>query len=119
MKPYRPSNGSEGDSFQAAFCERCVHDKAARAGRYEDGCLILARALFLRREDPNYPKEWVVDDDGRSNPRCLAFREEGGDGDRPAPPDPDPRQLVLITDPSEDIALVVAPAPPEYVHSGF
>lgn len=51
-KPYRPSNGSEGDCFQAAWCERCLRDKAARAGDYANGCDILLRALAFPIPDP-------------------------------------------------------------------
>lgn len=114
VKPYRPSNGSEGDCFMAQFCERCVHDRSARAGDYANGCQILCRSLFFGVDDPDYPKEWVEDDDGRS-PRCTAFlSEDDGDACPPAP-DPDPRQLVLIVDPTEDLAAfpVETPEPVE------
>lgn len=109
MKPYRPSNCDSGESFVIHFCDRCIHDRAARAGDYENGCPIYARALGFNIRDPLYPKEWVQDDDG-SNPRCTAFLDEGDSDDRSPQPDPDPLQLVLIADPTEDIAL---PAPDE------
>lgn len=106
MKRYRPSNGSEGDCFQAHFCERCIKDRAARAGDYANGCDILCRSLFFGINDPDYPREWVQEDDG-SNPRCTAFLDEGDADDRPPQPAPDPAQLVLIADPTEDIALAI------------
>lgn len=110
MKRYRPSNGSEGDCFQAAFCERCIRDRLARAPTwdYANGCEILCRSLFFGVNDPHYPKEWVQDDDG-SNPRCTAFLDEGDNDNSPPQPDPDPLQLVLIADPTEDIAIPVSP----------
>lgn len=113
MKRYRPSNGSEGDCFMAQFCERCVKDRAARAGDYANGCDILCASLAFGIGHELYPKEWVQDDDG-GNPRCTAFLDEGDSDDRPPQPDPDPLQLVLIADPTEDIALpVLAPEPVE------
>lgn len=109
-RPYRPSNGTEGEGFMARFCERCVRDRAARQGNPADGCEIIVATMCLQVDDPDYPTEWIVDDMG---PRCTAFKLDEGDDDgdkRPAPPEPDPRQLVLIADPTEVIANVTPAA---------
>lgn len=61
-KPYRPSNGTEGEMFQCHFCYQCKHD---------DHCHIALNAMCYRIDEPEYPKEWVFDADGR--PTCTAF----------------------------------------------
>jgi len=88
-RPYRPSNGSEGLLFQHEFCDRCIQDRAARAGNYEDGCPILAFALMLDIDDEGYPSEWVAD--GVLGGRCTAFEQ---DPELPAAKD-DPRTFPL------------------------
>ena len=70
VQRYRPSNGTEGDAFIAAFCERCERDRAFREGT-GDGCEILARTLVLDVDDPDYPTEWTYDTD--EMPTCTAF----------------------------------------------
>lgn len=72
-RPYRPSNGTEGEMFQAAFCENCERD------RYESKpCRILSRSMAYNLGDKNYPKEWVQDATGwPGNSRCTAFVERG------------------------------------------
>ncbi len=74
-RPYRPSNGSEGEGFQSSFCDICERDRAFRDSGYDDaalGCKILANALAFDIKSPEFPKEWVEDDDG-GNSRCTAF----------------------------------------------
>lgn len=67
--PYRPSSGTEGEMFQHHFCYRC--DKY---GTDNDPCPIQGRALIFDVDDPDYPSEWVCDDnDDETNPRCTAF----------------------------------------------
>lgn len=65
-KKYRPSNGSEGEGFMEHWCIRCWLD------RNED-CPILANALCYGIDDPEYPAEWVQDENGA---RCTAFIDE-------------------------------------------
>lgn len=74
-QPYRPSNGTEGECFMAAWCARCVRDAEAR-GEYDTGCgcEILLRTMACQIDDDDYPKEWQIID-GRS--RCTAFLAEG------------------------------------------
>lgn len=81
-------------------------DRAARQGDYANGCDILVRSLAFGTDDPDYPTEWVRIDD---EPTCTAFLEDGGDEPDPPAPEPDPSQLVLIADPTEDIALAKGP----------
>lgn len=64
QNPYRPANGTEGDEFISQWCDRCVRGKTG------DPCAILGDTLFLDADDPDYPREWIEDDDG---PRCTAF----------------------------------------------
>jgi hypothetical protein len=64
-QPYRPSNGTEGDSFMAAFCERCMKFSH---------CKILARSMAFRIDDPEYPTQWIRDDEGA---RCTSFQARG------------------------------------------
>ncbi len=67
-KSYRPSNSTEGASFEARFCDRCDRQDL-RSERY---CEIQGRALALSIGEPGYPAEWIADPD----PRCTAFTPE-------------------------------------------
>ncbi len=72
-KPYRPSNGTEGECFYENWCLHCSRDAAFRDDPDSgDGCPIVASTYVFEINDPLYPKEWIEDDDG-SNPRCTAF----------------------------------------------
>lgn len=110
-RPYQPSNGTEGEGFVAFWCDRCLHDRAVRLHEdYDNGCPILARAYAFKPGDPDYPTEWVEDaDSDQYTARCTAFIEDDHDDDWEPPPPPDPTQLVLIADPTEDIAGITAP----------
>ena len=66
MKPYRPSSGFEHMEFQERFCVRCRHDE-------NDDCLIHTTTQLYDAGHPDYPKEWVQDEQG---PRCTAFEED-------------------------------------------
>lgn len=59
---YRPSNGFEGELFQEQQCLGCSH---------ESNCDIVDRTMIFNRTDPEYPREWVIGDDGQ--PKCTAF----------------------------------------------
>lgn len=87
------SNSDEGCSWTANNCDRCIHDKPAREGRYEDACPLLAVAHSGRT-----PREWVEDKPlslGEQY-RCMYFRgeEDGGDPEPQPIPDP-PGQLTI------------------------
>lgn len=63
-KPYRPSNGTEGDFFEALWCRDCVHNEA---------CPIFLATLCHDVDEPEYPKEWQYDTDGQ--PVCKGHKE--------------------------------------------
>jgi hypothetical protein len=69
-KSYRPSNGTEGDMFQALWCEQCKRDADFKDGEGE-GCQIIAMTMCVDVDDPEYPKEWTHDSEGQ--PCCTAF----------------------------------------------
>ena len=96
-KPYRPSNGTAGMSFDDCWCSRCARDAAWRQDESAEPCDILSRTFIYRIDDPKYPVEWVEDDvpwDQPSNPRCTAFTEIGADLELEAARN-DPRQQGL------------------------
>jgi hypothetical protein len=112
MEPYRPANGTEGEIFDAEFCDRCTHDAAWRdfealgydnprlymmirqAGADPKPCEILSNAMVFGIEDEGYPRDTWVHFGGR--PCCLAFRDREGGGRRSQPPEPDPGQLDMF-----------------------
>lgn len=67
-RPYRPSNGTEGDGFRSLFCDMCERDK-------NQDCRILSATLAYDVGEPEYPKEWVQDDNAEHGmtARCTAF----------------------------------------------
>lgn len=72
-KSYIPSNGSEGSSFISHWCGECKKDqKYYETQDGKDGCQILMLTMIHNPGDPDYPPEWIIDDD-YSNPRCTAF----------------------------------------------
>lgn len=70
--PYRPSNGTEGFQFQTTFCDNCHYDGDPEHGK---GCMILAKTMIYDIGDPEYPKEWVQNEQGE--PRCTKFKSRG------------------------------------------
>lgn len=67
MEKYRPSNGTEGDSFIATYCEKCIY--------YQDGvgCPILFATMLYDKDDTAYPPYWVETDEG---PECTLWEEK-------------------------------------------
>ena len=65
-KPYRPSNGSEGERFMRRFCYRCEHDK-----EFTDPCEIIMLTMAYDLNDKEYPPEWVRDSSGA---KCTNFK---------------------------------------------
>ncbi len=82
---YRPSNGTEGEAFISEWCGNCARDLSANGTKDFDDCEehelcdIIARSFAHDESEPEYPREWVEDDDG---PRCTAFVPK----DQPVPP---------------------------------
>lgn len=75
-KPYHPSNGTEGELFMDAFCERCVHDAVyQRTNSPGTGCPIIVATMLEDYDSPDYPKEWIHTAEGE--PVCTAFELEG------------------------------------------
>lgn len=78
---YRPSNGTEGECFFAAWCCKCQRDKAMREGANIDDCDdtercdIIANTFAYDVKDAGYPIEWQYDQHGQ--PCCTAFVEAG------------------------------------------
>ncbi len=94
MRPYRPSNGTEGVDFIERWCGRCLRDEAYRNGT-GDSCPIVADSLAIGDiNDLRYPKEWV-EDEPFGNARCTAFLDVGDDPELAAAR-VDPRQMVLL-----------------------
>lgn len=82
VRPYRPSNGTEGACFQEQFCCGCIKDAAVNRNPddplWEEGCKILAHATA----EGGAP-EWIQVDDG---PMCTAYvPDEGQDPNQPTP----------------------------------
>lgn len=84
IKLYRPSNGTEGESFIEDMCGNCERDRAFREDPdRNDGCPILAASYAFNIDDPRYPQEWqYVWFGGDECPTCTAFVESG----KPIPP---------------------------------
>lgn len=74
FEKYRPSNGTEGECFIEHWCGSCERSggpgKPDDAGHELMGCSIVGRTMYHEIDDPEYPTEWVEDDDGA---RCTAW----------------------------------------------
>lgn len=73
-KPYRPCNATEGECFQAKFCNRCQLNE-------DRDCAILGATMAYNVDEPRYPKEWTHDVAGM--PLCTAFVDEREELTRP------------------------------------
>lgn len=71
-RPYRPSNGTEGEIFVAEWCANC---ELANFDDPENCCTINLRAMMHRITDPEYPAEWQYSNGGV--PQCTAFVCDG------------------------------------------
>lgn len=78
---YQPSSGTVGASFIAGWCGECARDNIDELD-YNDRCDIVGRTMAFNVSDPEYPAEWIYDQDGR--PCCTAFIPVGD-------PVPEPR----------------------------
>lgn len=87
------SNGTEGEAWQANWCNNCVHDRDLRRGE-GSGCVLVAISFEDRT-----PAEWFQREVYGLGTKftCVMFRSED-DGPDPEPtpiPDP-PGQLTLL-----------------------
>lgn len=64
-KPYRPSNGSEGEAFIATWCAHCLMN-----ANDENPCCILGNALMHDVDDAGFPDKWVY---RGKTPVCTGF----------------------------------------------
>lgn len=78
-QPYRPSSGTEGEMFEAVWCDGCA---------IRGICKIPIKAMAFDKGEPGYPKAWVYGEDGQ--PKCTAFRDASAPRRRPAPMRPGP-----------------------------
>jgi hypothetical protein len=115
-KPYQPSNGTEGMSFEEDFCANCIHEKFYHTQKHGDKqCDIFNRAILWNPSDKEYPNEWQYDES--DNPVCTAHvnwnwgsNDDEGGWNEPPPPEPyNPNQLVMpfIVDEIEEKSLVI------------
>jgi len=78
---YRPSSGTEGESFFTEWCCHCSKDKPHSEGKDFDACgpgevcELIANSMAFDIDHEFYPKEWIYGADGRR--RCLAFEKKG------------------------------------------
>lgn len=76
-KKFRPSNGTEGELFIAAWCHNCKKDSFANEScdsehcHDQETCQIIGDTMLFDVEDEGYPSEWTYGTDGQ--PRCTAF----------------------------------------------
>lgn len=98
MKPYRPSNGTEGMYFMEEHCFQCIHENPDPYKKPK--CHIMTLSMAYDLNDPEYPKEWCYVDD---KPTCTKWVkwDWNNDGDPDDPENPNvptpvgPNQLCL------------------------
>lgn len=61
---FKPADEREARDFLTSHCNRCVRSLAS-------SCEILEAVTVNDATDPDYPSQWVLDDEGR--PTCTAF----------------------------------------------
>lgn len=95
-KPYRPSNGTEGEGFISTYCYNCIHENPSN--ELKPHCEILTATMCLGTDDEGYPKEWIYDTNNK--PTCTKFKkwDWGNDGD---PNDPDNPKAPPVEDPNQ------------------
>jgi hypothetical protein len=99
MRKYKPSNGTEGEWFIDKYCMNCFHCDPDPRGKKQ--CMLLCASMCYDVNEPEYPKEWIYDDENK--PTCTKWQKwdwdtDGNpdDPDNPNAPQPeDPNQLVM------------------------
>ena len=71
---YRPSNGTEGESFMCRWCQRCAKDNLD-PDTGDGGCDIIVYTMAFDENSPEYPRAWRYGEDGQ--PMCVEFQERG------------------------------------------
>lgn len=110
---YRPSNGTEGESFQCAFCERCTKDDP----EVDICCDILTRTAAFGIEDPEYPQEWCYGDAGQ--PVCTAFEERDFVAEEQAADRSDSSSETVFSPDSDTLPLPYVTRDPDKISSAF
>lgn len=91
-KPYRPSNGTEGDCFLSNYCAHCLYDHPHP--EKEPKCDILTASMCFGKDEPGYPQEWVWAMSDRFDgvyPTCTKYVHwDWGTDDEPNEPPPPP-----------------------------
>lgn len=105
-KPYRPSNGTEGDIWESNYCHKCAHEKYAHTMDDDDRkCEIYSNMLIYNINETEYPKEIKYNAEGM--PHCANWKkwdwrkDDDGNWNDPTPKNPtgdDPNQLIMPFD---------------------
>lgn len=66
IEKYKPSNASEGSSFESAFCDRCKKNDDPQ------GCPVHFACVMTDIDDSDYPDAWICKD---GIPECTQFEE--------------------------------------------
>ncbi|MFD8384290.1 hypothetical protein ACFV2X_38210 [Streptomyces sp. NPDC059679] len=108
------SNSSQGYSWMANWCDRCIHDKPARQGNDGQGCPLILVALMDKT-----PIQWLCETKEQAihaDYHCIEFRDEDdGPGGEPRPiPDP-PGQLTLLPRGEYEGVRMLTPFEPDQI----
>jgi len=83
-KPYRPSNGTEGEYFEAQWCASCKKQPDMTDPHFDgEWCEISVLMHAFDIDAPEYPKELVYDHKGK--PKCKAYQHEKDSRELPEP----------------------------------
>jgi len=71
------SNGTEGECYEAAYCDRCIHQDGPDG---ESGCAIWLAHLMHNYDECNKPDSILhllipLSKNGHGNEQCLLFHE--------------------------------------------
>ena len=58
------SNGSEGTSWMAVWCNHCTHDHAYHGAAGPGGCRLIGSTMFARGDDWVWPEAWTPEPPG-------------------------------------------------------
>ncbi|WP_410633321.1 hypothetical protein [Amycolatopsis sp. cmx-4-83] len=108
------SNGTEGETWMANWCYRCLRDAPHRNMGKGSGCPLILVAMMSRT-----PAEWLDgprDEQGRYSMadqyHCIEFKVPGGGGGGEPRPKPDPPGMDgLFPRPERATRMFVQPTP--------
>ncbi len=104
------SNSTEGEAWQANWCDRCLRDAPFRNGLTNSGCPLLLVAMMGRT-----PAEWLDQTAADELPRlgdqyhCIEFRPPGGGSGEPKPKPEPPSMDGLFPRPERRVRMFVQP----------